>query len=70
MCCTFNCYNPVIPITDIPSYYYKYYYYGFDLGHVGDKEIGNNYQYAKSEVLNMKEQMKKLIAKVYPSTGD
>lgn len=67
---TCNCSTSVIPITDIPSDYHTYYYYGFDLGHFGDEEIGNDYQYAKSEVLNMKEQMEKLIAKLSPSTGD
>lgn len=67
---TFNCYNPVIPITDIPSDYYKYYYYGFDLSHAGDEEICNDYQYAKAEVLSMKEQMEKLIDRLCPSTGD
>lgn len=66
----FHCSTSVIPITDIPSDYNTYYYYGFDLGHAGDEEIGNNYQYAKAEVLSMKEQMEKLIAKLSPSTGD
>lgn len=66
----FNSSTSIIPITDIPSDYHTYYYYGFDLGHAGDEEIGNDYQYAKAEVLSMKEQMEKLIAKLSPSTGD
>lgn len=66
----FDSSTSIIPITDIPSDYHTYYYYGFDLGHAGDEEIGNNYQYAKAEVLSMKEQMEKLIAKLSPSTGD
>lgn len=66
----FDCSTPVIPITDIPSDYHTYYFYGFDLNHADDEKIGNDYQYAKAEVLSMKEQMEKLIAKLCPSTGD
>lgn len=66
----FNCFTPVIPITDIPSDYHTYYFYGFDLDYDGDEEICKDYQYAKAEVLSMKEQMEKVIAKLCPSTGD
>lgn len=62
--------TPIIPITDIPKNWYNYHCYGFDLNHCNDEPIAMNFEYAKQEVLNMKEQMEKLIEHVSPSTGD
>lgn len=61
--------TPIIPLTDIPADWYTYHYYGFDVNHYDDKLIATNFEYAKSEALNMKEQMEELIAAVSPSTG-
>lgn len=60
----------IIPITDIPKNWYKYHCYGFDFNHCEDEPIAMNFEYAKQEVLNMKEQMEKLIEHMSLSTGD
>ena len=62
--------TPIIPITDIPKNWYKYHCYGFDFNHCNDESIAMDFEYAKQEVLSMKEQMEKLIEHMYPSTGD
>ena len=60
----------IIPITDIPKNWYKYHCYGFDLHHCDDEPIAMDFEYAKQEVLSMKEQMEKLIEHMSSSTGD
>lgn len=62
--------TPIIPITDIPKDWYNYHCYGFDCNHCNDEEIAMDFEYAKEEVLNMKEQMEKLIKHISSSTGD
>lgn len=67
---TWNETIPIIPITDIPKDWYNYHCYGFDCNHYNDKEIATDFEYAKKEVLNMKEQMERLIEHISPSTGN
>lgn len=63
-----KCY--IVPITDIPADWYEYHIYGFDLNHAGDDDIKCDYEYAKAEVLKMKEQMETLIVERTSSTGE
>lgn len=56
--------TPIIPVTIIPPYYYKYHWYGFDLNRHDDTVdgISHNFEYCKKEVLSLMEQIKELIA--------
>lgn len=68
----FNQENSIIPITNIPEDWYTYHCYGFDLNHYNDicSGINMDFEYAKKEVIRMKEQMEALLDRISPSTGN
>ena len=51
----------IIPLTDIPADWYKYRCIGFDMNHLDDELIRNNYDFAKTETMKLKEQIEKLL---------
>lgn len=52
----------IIPLTDIPADWYKYRCIGFDMNHCDDELVRNNYDFAKTETMKLKEQIEKLLA--------
>lgn len=51
----------IIPLTDIPANWYEYRCIGFDMNHVDDEAIRDNYDFAKAEAISLKEQIEKLL---------
>ena len=72
----FNRDKLIIPVTEIPNDWFKYRCIGFDLNHFDDEKngISNNFEYAKQEVLKLKEQIDNIIRdkmkQTNISTGD
>lgn len=63
--------EPIIPLTNIPQNWYNCYCYGFDLNHFNDniKGISTDFEYAKMQALDMKNQVEAMIRMRFPSTG-
>lgn len=51
----------IIPLTEIPTDWWKYRVVGFDCAHFGDTEENCPFEFAKQEALNLREQIEKLI---------
>lgn len=62
----------IIPISNIPTNWNEYHYYGFDLNHFGDdvNGVSTDFEYVVRETINMQNQIEGLIVRYVPSTGD
>jgi len=56
-------FTEIIPLTDIPKYWYKYRIIGFDCQHCYDTQDNCTKEYAKKETLSLLRQIREIINK-------